>query len=288
MKTSLLSLLVISLFSCSKDDTFQQQEVKSEPAIYQRSTQLNADPSNSFNPMDSVGFIHNSLLDTFAFQVNFDTILIPNFFYTCTSHSRNWGFLSTYLPYSSCDSMINVIWDYALQDDTEGLVKYIATHFSYSQILEEKLLDLFELLNYNIEDVPIENLIDSVKLKENEFALLSTSTYEYSIFMGTASVLRWSSAYWDGVLNNNNHPLYDILVGYLAERDTEFGSHEIVLRGFWKKLWHIVKTVTADAIGLTVGYSIGSALSGGNPAVGGAAGSVMGAGASAAMRDKLD
>ena len=246
--------------------------------ISMRSTVLNVDPSNTNNPMDSVGLIHNEFVDAVAFDEDFETLDIVLFLNEYAKVERGWYDFSQL----QMDSMVGVILSYCLEDDFDGLIDTLASSAGYSVSLIAELKELMSVLNVNREDVEIADLIDSIVVKETQFSLGVFSAVERNIYYGTASVLRYSSSYWDAVLEDDTHPYHSILVDYLIEYDDE----EEFQRAFkWWKVWRALAVVGADALGFAAGYGLGSALSAGLPAVGATCGTLLGGAASAGMKD---
>lgn len=255
--------------------------------VLSRNTEILVDPSNSNNPIDSVGEIHNQILDAVAFDEDFETLDISEFCLDYVVSELGWNALDTIFSVSAIDSIVQVIWDYSLEEDFEGRISEMSTALSFSQTLTNHLNSLFGLLDYERESVPIANLIDSIIVKEQQFATAIVTPSESMIYYGTASILRYSAAYWDAVLEDetSTHPYYNVVVEYLMELDDELsnGSDVDVRKWNWKKFWRGLAVIGADALGFGAGYAIGSALSGGVPAVGASAGTLLGSAASTAV-----
>lgn len=151
---------------------------------------------------------------------------------------------------------------------------------------KNELENLFSVLDFTREDVPISALIDSIISKESNFQSTLLSANEINVYYGTASVLRYSASYWDAVLSDvsSSHPFYNIIVDHLRSLDNDL--EEIEVRAWdWKKFWRGVTVVAADAGGFAGGYALGSALSMGVPAVGAAAGTLLGGACSLEVRN---
>jgi len=263
-----------------------------ESSIEERSTELSVDPSNPNNPVDSIGEIHNELLDAIAFNEGFDTLDIMDFLFEYVVEEKGWE-VDEKLSNSSADSMVNVIWEYCIEVDLEedftGLIDEFSTAFAYSQTLTNHLESLFSLLDYAREDVPISDLIDSIIVKEDLFSTAVVTASESLIFYGTASILRYSAAYWEAVIEDesSSHPFYTVVVSHLMDLDENINSDDIVdvRKWNWKKFWRGLAVIGADALGFAGGYAFGSSLSGGLPAAGIAAGTLIGGATSGMVRD---
>lgn len=267
------------------------QEFVDEDYVRTRSTTLLVDPSNSNNPIDSVGEIHNEFLDAIAFNDAFETLEILDFLYEYSAGELGWEDIDLWMPQSKADSLNDTIWDYSLSEDFEGFLDDLSSAYSFSSGLDEHLDSLFSLFDYTREDLPTTDLIDSIKVREERFSRITTSQFESRIYYGTASILRYSAAYWDAVLEDetSSHPYYEVIVNYLMEYEATNSGDVVTVRKFsFKKLWRGLAVIGADALGFAGGYGLGSVLSGGNPAVGGAAGTLIGGAASATVRDAWD
>lgn len=273
-------------FSCNKEqDSLHQNNLVFESP--QRRTTDYGDPSNNQNPLDSVGKIHNQILDAVAFDDDFETLPIDSFTYSYVTAVRGWDDFHAIIPIERYNRLKDVLWNYVSHDDLDGAIDHLGQSGGYSSALTAQLRDLFSVLSLERGNVPIEALVDSIIAKENNFPAKSFSPYERNIYYGTASVLRYSASYWDAVISDesSSHPYYDIVVNYLARLDRD-GSQEVGSRAFnWKKFWRGLAVVGADALGFAGGFALGSALSGGNPAVGAAGGTLIGGAASAEVRN---
>jgi len=285
-RLDLLTKLVVAVglffvVSCEKkDDTFI--DLNGQTGIFLLQNNVTIDPSNSQNPIDSVGRIHNELLDRIAIIPGFDTMNINSYIYNTLSIELNLYNLSNDIPLNLADSIVEHIWLYSNNDDQDTVIEDLYIYNYISEDLALSLKDLFSVLDYNRGDVPIEQLIDSIKAKENQFILDNWNTNDQVIYLGTASVLRYSAYYWDNVIEDTteSHPFYQIYTNYLSEKD---GLNSISSRKWnWKKFWRGMAIVGADALG----YGLTAAIVLSNPATAALAptyGTTIGAGCSAAV-----
>lgn len=120
------------------------------------------------------------------------------------------GELSEYLPLNATNSVISNIWQIGDNADIEGMIEFLEGVSDFSQEIVNELHILFSVLNLEREFYPIGDLIYSIKVKESNF-MASTTTFtesEYFMYLRTASVLRFSAACWDAVIEYTNHPYY--------------------------------------------------------------------------------
>jgi hypothetical protein len=273
----LLSFLMIHLY-CSKDKIEIRNSSNNNNYIeaqLRSSTTLLVNPTNGNNPIDSVGQIHNEILDYIAFHPGFDTIDIIAHAYDYVQNSKNWDDMSEYMSQYSADTLGQSIWDFCNDDDLEGLINYVSSMGGLSQALINELNNLFSVLDFNDENVSASEIIDSLKQIESNFAE-STEVFtlaESRTFYGTASVLRYSIAYWFSVSQDDNHPYYTYIADMIASYNQFDNGDSSTRAPFpWRKLWRALTVVAADAAGFAGGYALGSGLSMGNPAVGGSCG----------------
>ena len=243
---NLLAICLLVCISCNKATDFELNHEKEQYFLNQstaRSTVIPVDPSNDDNSVDSVGSIHNLILDTIAFHPGFDTLDIILATYNYVNSELEWEELDLelYLPYSKMDSLIDTIWYYCMNDNFEGAIDYIVDKYDLSQNLSDELDDLYSVLDYDRGDVGITDLIDSIIVKEDNFSAGSFSAREQMIYFGTASVLRHSAAYWNTVMDDasGSHPYYDIvgdMLDYYDEEFIEFGGNADTRKWNWRKI----------------------------------------------------
>lgn len=162
------------------------------------------------NPLASVAKIHNIILDANAYHPGFDTLNLIPFSYQYVISSFGRGELSEYLPLNAPKSVIPIIRTIGDNADIEGMIEFLEVVSDFSQEIANELHILFSVLNLEREFYPIGDLIYSIKVKESNF-MASTTTFtesEYFMYLRTSSVLRFSAACWDAVIEYTNHPYY--------------------------------------------------------------------------------
>lgn len=197
-----MAIMLIGVGCSKKTHAYDVNEVGDAIAEVRESTALSVNPGNLNNPLDSVGEIHNLILDAIAFHPGFDTLNLIPFSYQYVNSSLGWDALSEYLPLNTTNSVISNIWGNGDNADIESIIEYLEGVGGFSQEIVDELHILFSVLNLEREFYPIGELIDSIKVKESNF-MSSTTTFtesEYFMYLGTASVLRFSAAYWDAVI----------------------------------------------------------------------------------------
>ena len=95
LKTFSLLLILVVLNSCNQsvEKDFTPTSYLEDQVSLRQNTIVLVDPSNSNNPIDSVGQIHNQVLDLIAFDPGFDTIDILETVYDYAE--LNWDDLSS-------------------------------------------------------------------------------------------------------------------------------------------------------------------------------------------------
>lgn len=131
------------------------------------------------------------------------------------------------------------------------------------KINQEQLEFLLSINSFFIDSDNPNSLADQLFELEQEVATTANLDFnQKALVYGTSIIGRNSAGYWYSAYNNPEDPWYDTP----ATAD--------------KPKWWV--RGLRDLAGFTAGYIVGSLISGGNPVVGAAAGTVTGAGASAA------
>jgi hypothetical protein len=274
----LLILISLTATSCNKDSLMQ--DVNPNGVVFSSAVGLHH--FNSVNPFDSIGVLHNYLLDVLASQPGFDSIDINQFLYDFAFTDLGVGDLSTTMSLNEANALTSDIWFYCLRNEYDSL--FHNSHM-FSSELKEVILDLLSLLENESDSLIFEDFIDSIKAKENAFLSSSWSGSDSLIYLGMTSVMRHSSYYWQKVMFEEfgNSPYYEHIMEVVSNNE----GNNSISRWNWKKFWRGLAVVGADV----AGYGLTAAICLSNPTtvpLANGAGTIVGAGCSAAVRDAFN
>jgi len=162
------------------------------------------------------------------------------------------------LPFSDYQDQVN-----SVLNQGEDMANFFTSLKNEGKINQEQLDFLLNINSHYLNADNPNSLADNLFQIEQDVAASTTLDFnQKALVYGTAVIGRNSGNYWYAAYNNPNNPWYDTPAA--AEKPKWW------VRGL------------RDLAGFTAGFLVGSLLSGGNPIVGAAAGTVTGGGSSAA------
>lgn len=208
----LIPALIIALIftSCTKEGevTTKKNSIKvnNGTAMYFGITTMPfyiVNPSNPDNPMDSFGIIHNEGIHYIYNHLS--SLTSQNIIEIAQNLTRDL--------YS--DNSIN-LFDSIKLINTNGIfmnwqVGYKPNESNIEKLHKKGLISdlcknyLLELESIALINKDLEELIKKCKNIENEILASNVSSQEKNILLGSASVLRYSAAYWFSIAGSNNH-----------------------------------------------------------------------------------
>lgn len=203
-------ITILTMASCTEEPKVVNQGINNNlpNIVYYQSI----DPSYNVNPLDSVGYWHNEIIDYFInHSSGTDTTqsVYRQELLTVFGQMGDSNFAGTNRTLN--EYMLNFVFD-SLSVQSE---EYIVNHYGTSEYAKTKITQLYALANKYTDSTEgttaINNMLNEIKGWENNImSELNYYTYDSSNnvanqLLGTSSILRWSVAYWYTVFNDNTN-----------------------------------------------------------------------------------
>lgn len=163
-------------------------------------------PSNSNNPYDSNGIVHNLVLDhIISNKTSFDcdSNHVKTTIKQLIASYENNSFYQ--IPQSNLSDSINNLVDEYLNYGRYLSISSFYARYNTSLNVQNEINVIIGIVNQYNNNVSVINILDSIRLRETFIIYNQFYTQnEKTLILGAASVARYSLVYWDEVNNSQN------------------------------------------------------------------------------------
>lgn len=242
---------VVQMVACSKE-----QDNNAPVASMVNSQKEPVAISNSSNPYDYCGRIHNEILDYIIAEESQPSQI--DIYTLAQEYLKNMYGMDSDISYAETSNGYNVMTDFITHVILEGV--------SFSQVYESDLIaevmDTLasyannmihnnELLHPNVYANQIVGLEHRIMERRNDMSFSLDSIAEYDVTLAALSIARYSYAYWYDVANDIDNPW-----NYTINNTKSYNQDGDKPRNFWGKLWdkicNIVVGVTQTVVQVAV------------------------------------
>jgi len=258
--STILILIVLITISCTENTVQQNNLSNNTNLIYLQ----NLNYSNVNNPLDSCGYFHNYFLDYFIQNTELHLTNEEEFKSELYRIINEIGDLHIFNTTSQLGKKVLDLY----YDSTRTLsILQTIEQFSYNNYIKIKLINLFSLISLDDKDTinftvdSLNALFQEIKDWENEiitnlnYTIYDSSNKVANQLLGTASIMRYSLAYWVTVFQDTNSKWRQLISIPPTTKKHFYTKNKIQLTG-WELAGIALALTTAgyDAKGYVWGF----------------------------------